>query len=69
MRRITLALFVIAAALATVAVARELEKEEITHRLEFGVSIGGVDSGTYEIGLFGKTVPKTVENFKSLCTG
>ena len=31
--------------------------------------MGGEDIGTIEIGLFGKTVPKTVENFYTLAAG
>ena len=50
-------------------VSASLKNEEVTHRLEFTVSFDGVEKGSYELGLFGKVVPKTVENFKSLCTG
>ncbi|KAM3133156.1 Peptidyl-prolyl cis-trans isomerase 3 [Paramecium bursaria] len=32
-----------------------------------GVSIGGKDSGTFTLDLYGSVVPKTVENFVSLC--
>lgn len=32
----------------------------------FDIKIGGADAGRVEIGLFGKTVPKTVKNFVEL---
>ena len=35
----------------------------------FKVKIGDEEIGEIVIGLFGKTVPKTVENFKKLCEG
>ncbi|MCL4146216.1 UNVERIFIED_CONTAM: hypothetical protein GTU68_013913, partial [Idotea baltica] len=35
----------------------------------FDVQIGGKDAGRIVIGLFGKTVPKTVQNFKSIAEG
>lgn len=34
----------------------------------FNISIGGEPKGAIEIGLFGKTVPKTVKNFVALAT-
>ncbi|CAL1280513.1 unnamed protein product, partial [Larinioides sclopetarius] len=35
----------------------------------FDITIGGEPAGRIEIGLFGKTVPKTVKNFVELATG
>ena len=42
---------------------------EITETVFFDVSIGGQDAGRIEMGLYGDSVPKTVDNFKQLCTG
>jgi peptidylprolyl isomerase len=53
--------------LCAAAFANDLEA--ITHKVYFDVEIGGQPAGRILMGLFGNTVPKTVENFRALCTG
>eukprot|EP00029_Vermamoeba_vermiformis_P000094 TRINITY_DN100_c0_g2_i1.p1 TRINITY_DN100_c0_g2~~TRINITY_DN100_c0_g2_i1.p1 ORF type:complete len:212 (-),score=92.29 TRINITY_DN100_c0_g2_i1:123-758(-) len=64
---VILSVLVIATVFLWVAEAKKGPK--ITNKVFFDVEIGGEPAGRIVMGLYGKTVPKTAENFRALCTG
>jgi len=70
-RRILLAAaLVVGLMLFVLAPAAEAVKgPKITNKVYFDITIGDEPAGRIVMGLYGKTVPKTAENFRALATG
>merc|ERR1712025_232448 len=60
---------ILAVGLTSMVMAEEKKGPLVTDKVFFDMTIGGESIGTIEIALFGKTVPKTVENFYTLASG
>ena len=60
---------ILIAALAAVGAFAQAGKGTVTDKVFFEITIGGKAAGKIVMGLYGKEVPKTAENFKQLATG
>merc|ERR1711934_1177068 len=61
-------LLFVALAIACFVATAEADPE-VTDKVYFDIEMGGKPAGKIVIGLFGKDVPKTAENFRALATG
>ncbi|OXU31106.1 peptidyl-prolyl cis-trans isomerase B [Nasonia vitripennis] len=67
MRSLALVLCLVVVVSCSGSGAEEAKKgPKVTDKVWFDIEIGGEKAGRVEIGLFGKTVPKTVKNFVEL---
>jgi len=63
------ALLLASAVLLAAAEGEDTKGPLITKKVFFDMTVGGEPAGRIVMGLYGKKVPKTVENFRALCTG
>merc|ERR1712178_552878 len=60
---------VVLAIVSSTEAKKKKKGPKVTSKVFFDVTIDGKDAGRVVMGLYGKTVPKTAENFRALCTG
>ncbi|KZF24734.1 hypothetical protein L228DRAFT_267043 [Xylona heveae TC161] len=62
-------LLIVATVLLFAQSTEALKGPKITHKVYFDIEHGDKPLGRVVLGLYGKTVPKTAENFRALATG
>jgi|TARA_B110000008_G_C16762271_1_gene481124 peptidylprolyl isomerase len=69
MNKLLIAFIVVLAIVSTTEAKKKNKGPKITSKVFFDITIDGKDAGRIVMGLYGKSVPKTAENFRALCTG
>merc|ERR1712166_311570 len=68
-RKTNMSIAYLAALVLVLGLADAAKGPKITSKVYFDMEVGGEPAGRIIMGLYGKTVPKTAENFRALATG